>query len=152
MKMSRNKKILLIVACVVLIAAIVLCIVLLGNKSGGQGPAAPSQQVSETGATVVGEGQTQFAFTVVDADGKATQFEVHTDKKTVGEALVDAKLIEGEDSEFGLYVKTVNGITVDYDKDKAYWAFYINDEYAMTGVDATDITAGAAYTFKVEKG
>ena len=60
-------------------------------------------------------------------------------------------LIAGDDSEYGLYVKTVNGVTLDYDKDGKYWAFYINGEYASTGVDSTDITAGAEYAFKVAK-
>lgn len=42
-------------------------------------------------------------------------------------------------------------MTLDYDTDGAYWAFYINGEYAMTGVDATSIEAGASYTLKAEK-
>ena len=28
---------------------------------------------------------------------------------------------------------------------------YVNDEYAMSGVDATEIEDGATYAFKVEK-
>lgn len=59
-------------------------------------------------------------------------------------------LIAGEESEYGLYVKTVNGITADYDKDGVYWAFYINGEYAQTGVDSTKIAEGESYSFKVE--
>lgn len=102
--------------------------------------------------TSLGEGQTQFAFVVVDADGNETAFDIHTDKSTVGEALLDLQLIAGDDSEYGLYVKTVNGITADFDTDGTYWAFYINDEYAATGVDATDIAPGSTYTFKVEAG
>ena len=39
---------------------------------------------------------------------------------------------------------------MDYDQDGKYWAFYVDDEYAATGVDSTDITAGATYTFKAE--
>ena len=69
---------------------------------------------------------------------------------TVGAALLSLGLIAGEDSEYGLYVKTVNGVTVDYDQDGKYWAFYVDGEYAATGVDSTDITAGATYTFKAE--
>lgn len=45
------------------------------------------------------------------------------------------------------YVTTVNGITADWDTEKAYWAFYIGEEYAQTGVDATEIVAGTTYTF-----
>jgi len=59
----------------------------------------------------------------VDKEGSETQFEIHTEKETVGEALVELGLIAGEESEYGLYVKTVNGITADYDKDGVYWRF-----------------------------
>ena len=47
-------------------------------------------------------------------------------------------------------VTTVNGITVDFDTDGVYWAFYINDEYAQSGVDATPIEEGANDSFRVE--
>ena len=80
----------------------------------------------------------------------STAFQIHTDKTTVGDALVELGLIEGEESEYGLYVKTVNGVTVDYDTDGKYWAFYVDGAYAQTGADSTEVTAGATYTFKVE--
>lgn len=113
-----------------------------GEAAGSGGSAA---------ASVLGEGETKFAFTVTDQDGNDTVFEIHTDRETVGEALLDAGLIEGEEGEYGLYVKTVNGITADYDKDGVYWAFYVDGEYAQSGVDSTMITEGASYAFKVEK-
>lgn len=100
---------------------------------------------------VLGEGATQFLFTVVDKDGNETAFEIHTDKEIVGEALLELGLIAGEDGDYGLYVKEVNGITADYDVDGTYWAFYVNGEYAVSGVDTTAIEAGASYAFKVEK-
>lgn len=112
---------------------------------------ATEQTDAQTDATVLGEGQTVFTFNVTDADGNETNFEIHTDKETVGDALLELNLIAGEDSEYGLYVKTVNGITADYDKDQTYWAFYVNGEYAQTGVDSTNVTAGDTYSFKVEK-
>ena len=79
-----------------------------------------------------------------------TKFLVKTDKTTVGAALLEVELIAGEDSQYGLYVKTVNGITLDYDKDGKYWAFYIDGEMTMSGVDSTDIAEGATYEFKAE--
>lgn len=112
---------------------------------------ATEQTDAQTDATVLGDGQTVFTFNVTDADGNETNFEIHTDKETVGDALLELDLIAGEDSEYGLYVKTVNGITADYDKDQTYWAFYVNGEYAQTGVDSTNVTAGDTYSFKVEK-
>jgi len=103
------------------------------------------------GKTVLGEGKTQFTFTVVDKDGKESVFEINTDKTTVGDALLEHGLIEGDEGDYGLYVKKVNGIEAVYEKDKTYWAFYINGEYAMSGVDTTEIENGAEYSFKVEK-
>ncbi len=99
---------------------------------------------------VIGEGSKSFEFTVVNMAGEEATFEVKTDEDTVGAALLENNVIAGEDGDYGLYVKTVNGETVDYDKDGKYWAFYINGEYGMTGVDATDIAEGDSYAFKAE--
>ena len=120
------------------------------DKNGGKS-SSDWDETTKISESVLGEGQTKFMFTVVDKDGNETDFEVHTDKKIVGDALQDVGLISGEEGEFGLYVKSVNGITADFDKDKTYWAFYVNGEYAVSGVDTTTIEAGATYTFKVEK-
>lgn len=115
---------------------------------------ASAEEPSESGAssekTVLGEGSVTFDFTVVDLDGKETSFEIHTDKETVGEALLELDLIAGEDSEYGLFVNTVNGITVDYDKDGVYWAFYVNGEYALSGVDSTPVAEGDLYSLRIE--
>lgn len=110
---------------------------------------------SQDGAVVIdevlGEGQTMFILNVVDGEGTETNFEIHTDKETVGEALLELELIAGEEGEYGLYVKQVNGITADYDVDQTYWAFYVGDEYATSGVDATTIEEGQTYSLKVSK-
>lgn len=103
-------------------------------------------------ATEVGEGSTSFAFQVTFADGSQQDYTVKTDSTVVGEALQDAGLIAGEESEYGLYVKTVAGQTLDYDADGMYWAFYVNGEYATSGVDTTDIDAGSTYEFRAESG
>ena len=96
--------------------------------------------------TELGEGSKTFTFKV-DAEGYAITFTIHTNEETVGAALIALNLITGEDSQYGLYVKTVNGILADYDVDGTYWAFYENGEYAMSGVDTTNITAGHIYSF-----
>jgi len=98
----------------------------------------------------IGEGENNFIFTVVTADGSQMVFNISTNKKTVGEALKEHKLIDGEDGQFGLYVKTVNSVSYDYDKDGKYWAFYVNGEYALSGVDKTEIKKGDSYMFKAE--
>ncbi|MBQ3890447.1 MAG: DUF4430 domain-containing protein [Lachnospiraceae bacterium] len=102
-------------------------------------------------ANVVGEGNTQFTFKVVDMDGAETVFTVKTDETTVGAALLNAGLIAGDETEYGLYVKTVNGVVADYDVDQTFWGFYIDDEFASTGVDSTPLNPESVYTFKKQK-
>ena len=88
---------------------------------------------------------------IVKADGQSVTFTIKTDKKTVGEALMEHDLLAGEEGAYGLYVKKVNGITADYDKDQTYWALYIDGEYAMSGVDTTDVSEGTVYTLERTK-
>lgn len=150
MKNNRFTKTLSFILSAVLIAAIALFTVgCNGDQNedlGNQG----STNLIENGS-VLGEGEKYFTFTVVDGEGNEVSCEIKTDKTVVGDALLDLGLIAGDDGDYGLYVKTVNGITADYDVDGTYWAFYIDGEYAMSGVDTTDIAEGATYMFKVEK-
>ena len=130
------------VLSLVLVAAMVLMFAGCGQKT--QEPETPQnqQEVQEK----------SFVFEVVELDGSKKEFTVkYDDEKTVGEALVEEKLISGSDSQYGLMVDTVNGQKYTYDDDKVYWAFYIDGEYAMTGVDSTPIEDGKAYCFKAEK-
>lgn len=106
--------------------------------------------VSQAEKNEVPEAKKSFKFTVVGLDGAEKEYTVKTDKATVGAALLEEGLIAGEEGPYGLYVKTVDGTTLDYDKDGKYWAFYIDGEYAMSGVDATEIDEGKTYTFKAE--
>ena len=81
----------------------------------------------------------------VTADDQSVTFTIKTDTDTVGAALLEHRLISGEEGAYGMYIKEVNGITADYDADRSYWALYINGEYAMSGVDTTEISEGAIY-------
>lgn len=94
--------------------------------------------------TSFGEGSKSLTVEVKAQEHSIT-FTLKTDAETVGAALLEQGLIDGEPGAYGLYVKKVNGITADYDVDQSYWAFYIGDEMAMTGVDGTAITEGARY-------
>ena len=145
MNKSSMKKLLSILLCIALIAALALSTVGCSKNDS-------TASVSEaSGVVSMGEGETKFLFDVVDPDGKESHFEIHTEEKTVGAALLSLGLIAGEDSDYGLYVKTVNGETADYEKDGAYWAFYVNGEYAMASVDGYVPEAGTTYGFHVEK-
>ena len=151
MQIKKVKNSLSIVICTVLIATMSLFITGCNNKkTNSDTEKTEISNVSIPESNVLGEGENKFVLSVTDKDGNEEQFEIHTDKTTVGEALLDLDFISGDSGQFGLYVKTVNGITADYDKDGVYWAFYVNGEYATSGVDATNITEGETYSFKVE--
>lgn len=134
MKKVMNSKVLLSVISLVLVAAMALSFAACSNDEN-----------------TVGSGEKSFIFKVVDLDGTEKEFTIKTDAATVGEALVAEGLISGAESEYGLMVDTVNGQKYDYTADGAYWAFHINGEYAMTGVDLAEITDGATYSFVATK-
>lgn len=100
--------------------------------------------------TTVGQGKKTLTLEVKIED-KTVTFTVNTDADTVGTALIDNGIIEGEDGLYGLYIKKVNGVVADYDVDQSYWSFYIDGEYAMSGVDTTEIAEGAVYSLVYTK-
>ena len=148
MKMKRTKKALSLFLCMVLIVAMALfttgCNAKAANKTTSAEPVKEDTRI-------LGKGDKVFSFSVVELDGTTAWFEIHTDEETVGAALIALDLLQGDEGPYGLYVKTVNGITADYDKDKVYWAFYVNDEYGTAGVDMTKIEEGRTYSFRISK-
>ncbi len=145
-----NKK-LLVTLSIVLIAVMALFIAGCSNNQDEPISTEPVQTTEPRSSVIEkGEGENAFIFIAVDLDGNSTHYMIKTDKETVGEALLENGLIAGEDGQYGLYVKTVNGITLDYDKDGKYWAFYEENTYANQGVDSTPIKEGGVYTFKPE--
>ena len=147
MKKTNLKKYLSFFLCVLLIAAI--AVFTFGCNDEKESPKTGDQAI--TGVTKLGEGEKTFVFQVTDASGTTKSFEISTNKTIVGEALQELGVISGEEGPYGLYVKTVDGTTLDYDKDGMYWAFYINGEYASSGVDTTNINTEDVYAFKADK-
>lgn len=123
-----------VLLCVVLIAAMALSLAACGVKKEA---AAPSGPVSYTVITV-------------DLEGKETKYEITSTKGSVGEELLAQGIVAGEVNQYGLYVDTVNGLTLDWEKDGKYWAFYIGEEYATTSVDLTVPEEGVTYYLKPE--
>lgn len=134
------------------ILSLILCFVLVLSLAACGTPDSQQEFTPVTDGETIGEGAKTFPLEITDKDGNTVHVTINTDEETVGAALLALNLVEGEDSDFGLYVKTVNGITADYDVDGTYWAFYINGGYAMTGVDQTPIVDGETYTLIVEAG
>ena len=119
----------------VLAAAVVLSLSACG-KSGAPAPADSTATVSSGEVTQLGDGDKEFSFEITFSDGSVSAYNIKTDEEIVGP--------------YGLYVQTVGGETVEYENGGHFWAFYINGEYAVTGVDVTEIEPGASYAFKVD--
>ena len=147
-KTNRMHLRLSVVLCAVLIAVAALSMV---GCASDNNPTATSSASTPAEVTQLGQGNVRFTFEVVGKDGAKSVFSVRTDESTVGAALLKENLISGEQSTYGLYVKTVNGITLDYNTDGMYWALNVNGEYSMNGVDSVTPVDGATYTFKAEK-
>ena len=119
--------------CMVLIAALALTFTACASKK---------QQMS---------GPVHYTVITVDLEGNETKFDITSEKAIVGEELMERGIVDGKMGSYGLFVQTVNGITLDYDKDGLFWGFYINGEYAITFLDQTNAEEGAVYTLKPEK-
>lgn len=96
-------------------------------------------------------GSKEITLTVM-VDGKEQgKHTIQTDEEFLRGALEQEKLVTGDESETGLFVKTVDGVTADESKQQ-WWCFSKNDEDLMTGVDVTPIEDGDAFTATLKEG
>ena len=133
------------VICLLLLAVMIFT-ACTAEKVSPEGKWADATYLSDT---ELGKGEKTVTVTVKAGENEVS-FTIHTDKTYLGDALLEHKLIEGDESEFGLYVKKVNGIIADYDVDKTYWGFYKNGEMMMTGVSAAEFADGESYELVLE--
>ena len=92
----------------------------------------------------VPDGSIGIEVEVTHKDGSKKEFAIRTDADKLRGALEQENLIQGDESEYGLYVKTVDGETAD-DSVQEWWCFTRGGEMLMTGVDDTEITDGDHY-------
>ena len=125
--MNKNKKVLIIAAVVLLVIAAVLLIV---DRN--------RQPQTEQGAKTIS--------VAVIMDGETTrELTIHTDAEFLRGALEQEKLVEGTESQYGLYVTTVDGVTAD-DSQRQYWCFKDgNGDDLTVGVDSAPIADGDAF-------
>ncbi len=90
------------------------------------------------------EGNKTITIEVIDQNEKSTTYDVRTDAEFLRQAMEQAEGLDfsGTEGDFGMMVDTVNGVTIDYDRDHAYWSFYVNGEYCNYGIDEQPIEDG----------
>ncbi len=151
MMKNFNRVLSLLFALTVFLSSLVL-VSCTKNQQTSSTPPSPSNSQNSSVGSVSDEYLYHITFLVVDAEGQTQSFDIDTNEKYLRGALESQNLIKGEESQYGLMVTEVNGIRADYTLDNAYWALYVGEEYAMTGVDSTELADGAVYKFVYTKG
>ncbi|MCD7946679.1 MAG: DUF4430 domain-containing protein [Oscillospiraceae bacterium] len=95
-------------------------------------------------------GDKTITLTVI-TDETTNTHQISTDAVYLGAALKPGGLVAGEDSQYGLYVKTVDGITVDEAKMQ-WWCLTKGGAEVYTGVDETPIEDGDTFEFTLTTG
>lgn len=90
------------------------------------------------------EGDKTITVTVVHKDGTEKVFTYHTDEEYLGKLLYDEGLIIADEGNAGMF-HTADGEKADWNVDQSYWAFYIGQEYAQTGIEQTPIKDGDSF-------
>ena len=90
-------------------------------------------------------GSKELSVQVVHGDGSTKDFTLHTDAEYLGDALLAEGLIAGEEGPYGLTLLTVDGEDAIWDVHNAYWALFIGEEYATTGVSDTPVKDGDSF-------
>ena len=94
------------------------------------------------------EGAKAYAVTVVHSDGPQKVFLYRTDAEFLDDALLAEGLIAGEEGPYGLTVITVDGEDAVWDSDNAYWAIWIGEEMATTGISEMPVYDGSSFTLE----
>ena len=97
------------------------------------------------------EGGKALVVTVVHGDESSKDFSFTTDAENLRTALEEQELIEGTESEYGLYVTKVDGEEAD-ESLQQWWCFSKDGEDLMTGVDDTMIADGDHYDITLKTG
>lgn len=84
-------------------------------------------------------------------DGSKQEKKISTDAEYLRGALEEAKLAEGRESDYGLYVLTMDGETAD-EAQQQWWGFTKDGAYVETSVDQTPIADGEHYEFTLNVG
>lgn len=88
---------------------------------------------------------------IVKSQGESKSLEIKTDAEYLRQAMEEQELIQGEEGAYGLFVKTVDGVTAD-DAKQEWWCFTKGGEMLVTSVDATPIHDGDKYEITLVTG
>ena len=97
------------------------------------------------------EGEKSFTLELVLSDGTSKEHKVSTDAEFLGDALLTEGLIAGSESEYGLFITAVDGVTAD-STNQEWWCLTVNGAEWMYGIDQTPVTDGEHYELTLKVG
>lgn len=89
-------------------------------------------------------GSKSLTITVNHKDGTSKEFDTKTDAEYLRGALEEINLVGGYESEYGLYIQTVDGEKAD-EKNQEWWCITKSGEMTMYGIDEQPIADGEEY-------
>ena len=92
----------------------------------------------------VQEGTKSFTLVIVHGNGEDKTLEFKTAEEMLGAFLESQGVIDAAGADAGMF-STVDGEKADWEESRSYWAFYIGDAYATTGIYDTPIVDGEVY-------
>ncbi len=94
------------------------------------------------------EGSKSVTIEVTGLESEKTEYKLKTDAEYLRQAMEEAEglTFSGQESEYGMMVDTVNGLTADYNADGAYWSFYVNGEYCNYGIETQPVEDGDVFS------
>ena len=97
------------------------------------------------------KGDKSIVVEVVHKDGETKEFSYDTDAEYLRDVLEPAGLIAGSDSEYGMFVETVDGYTADGSNEE-WWCFTKGGEMLSTGVGTTPVADGDQFEITLTVG
>jgi hypothetical protein len=127
----RRKVLLSVVALALVMAAVCVVYIAFGPKASS--------------------GQKNIEVEVVFAADDTKTWEITTDAEYLRQALEQENLVAGTESEYGLFITTVDGVTAD-ESQQQWWCVTKGGEDVYTGVDSTAIADGDHYEITLMQG
>lgn len=90
--------------------------------------------------------------TVIHGDSSEKKFDIATNEEYLRGALEQEKLVEGDESEYGLFITSVDGEAADSAAEQWWCVCDGEGNMAMTGVDEIAISDGDSYQLVLKTG
>ncbi len=90
------------------------------------------------------EGSKSISIEVINSKEESKVYELKTDALYLQQAMEEAKglTFDGEETQYGFTVSTVNGEKADFNTCSSYWSFYVNGEYCNYGISEQPVEDG----------